>query len=118
MSKLARFKGKAKSLAKRGGEKAMSTGAVGDVLELGTMALCAVATKQMGDKSPLPVPIDTAGVVVGLGMMMIGKGGTRRAGRRIAKGAAGAMIARAVYGTTAFTIVSGPDGSPRVEVTS
>lgn len=115
MTKLAKYKSRAKSLAREGSAKAMSSGAVGDMLELGTMALCAVATKQTAEKSPLPVPVDTAGVVVGLGMMMLGKGGTRKAGRRIAKGAAGAMIARAVYGSTSFRIVSGPEG-PTVQV--
>jgi hypothetical protein len=111
---------KFRALARRGfhkskelGGKAISSGIGGEVLEAGSHALLALATKQAG--STLPVRPDAGAAIISAGVMMLAKGGSRKIARKIFKGAVHALISRAVY-TGQITIVAGPNGEYNAKV--
>ena len=116
MGKLAKVKSgfnRAK-LAARAAVKSEKLGGTGhEVLEIGVHAGLALASKNIATVGPIPVKPDVAGVLVGAGMMMLGKGKTRKLGKSVAKGAVNACITRWIADD--FTVIQGPIKAPATE---
>jgi hypothetical protein len=112
MASLSRFKSglsKAKGAALGLGKSEKLGSAGHEIVTIGSHAVLALASKNVDQIGPVPVKPDVAGGLAGLGMMLLGKGKTKRLGYRIGLGAVHALITRFVS-TGTVTLVNGPNG--------
>ncbi len=115
MSKLAKYKGslgRAKSKALsifKGAKGSDGIGKTGHVMvQVGTHAVLALASKNITTLGPVPIRPDVAGLMAGGAAMMLGKGKLRKLGADVARGAVDALITRFVA-TERVSFIEGVD---------
>jgi hypothetical protein len=114
MGKLARRFNSTKAAVKHAAKQEALPKAGHALLELSGAVGLMVADKNMGNSiGPIPTHPSVAAGVVGVGLMLGGKGKTRKLGLTVAKAALVATAARFVY-TGNMSVISGEDGKPQV----
>lgn len=112
-ARLAKYRARVGSAIKavKNTEKLGSAGHL--IVEFGTHAALALASSNTSDIMGMPVKPDVLGFAAALAAASLGKGKVRRLGHAAMRGAGHAIITRWIA-TKQFTIMSGPDGKPRI----
>lgn len=118
MSKLAKAKNAGKKAIAGVRNLATKEGVGGfghKIVQLGSHALLALASRDHDKTGPIPVSPDTAALGASIVGMMFLKGKARKLAASTALGAGHALVSRGVYGNLEISLTKGPDGKTQVE---